>query len=313
MPDSVTDETEVRVGSRRSPLSLAQTNEILDPLRALYPERRFVVVTVTTRGDLNKAAPLLSLGRGMFAKEIELALLNGEIDFAVHSAKDLPSALPDGLTLAAFGERKDPRDVIVSRSGLTLDEMPPGTRLGTSSPRRTAQIKVLRPDIEIVPIRGNVGTRIEKAGSDEYDGVVLAAAGLQRLGREDEIGEYLSLEVCTPEVGQGALAVEIRADDAETAELVAAIDHNATNVAVTAERAFLAEIGGGCEVPVAAYARLEDGSLRISTMAALPDGSRIFRVELDNDPDDPESAGRRAARKLLDAGAAEIVARGPTT
>ncbi|MCH8205651.1 MAG: hydroxymethylbilane synthase [Chloroflexi bacterium] len=283
---------------------------MLGPLRAHYPKRRFVVVPVTTRGDRRKDAPLLSLGRGMFAEEIERALLDGEIDFAVHSAKDVPSDLPDGLTLATFGERKDPRDVIVTASGRTLDEMPAGARLGTSSPRRTAQIKVLRPDVEIVPIRGNVGTRIEKAKGPGYDGVVLAAAGLLRLGMEDEITEYLSPDVCTPDVGQGALAVEARTDDGGTIEMLSAVDHVPTTIAVTAERAFLAEVEGGCQVPVAAYARFEDGRLHISAMAVLPDSSRIYRVELDHDPSDPQSAGRQTARMLLDSGAAEIVIRG---
>jgi len=306
----MTDPTNVRVGSRGSPLSLAQTEEILAPLRAIYPNRHFVVVPVITGGDRRKDAPLLSLGRGTFAREIEMALLDGEIDFAIHSAKDLPSDLPDGLTLATFGERRDPRDVIVSASGNTLAEMPAGSRLGTSSPRRTAQISVLRPDIEMVPIRGNVGTRIYKTKGLDYDGVVLAAAGLLRLGMEEKITEYLSPAVCTPDVGQGALAVEARSDDLQTLEVLMAIDHGPTTTAVTAERAFLAEIGGGCQVPVAAYARFEDGRLHMSAMAGLSDGSHIYRVELDYAPDDPQSAGQQTARRLLDSGAAEIVARG---
>ena len=306
----MTDPTDVRVGSRASPLSLAQTEEILAPLRAVYPNLRFVVVPVTTGGDRRKDAPLLSLGRGTFVKEIERALLDGEIDFAVHSAKDLPSDLPDGLTLATFGERRDPRDVIVSASGNTLAEMPGGSRLGTSSPRRSAQIKVIRPDVEIVPIRGNVGTRVDKAKGPDYDGVVLAAAGLLRLGMEEEVTEYLSPAVCTPDVGQGALAVEARSEDGATLEMLMEIDHGPTTTAVTAERGFLAEIGGGCQVPVAAYARLEDGRLHMSTMAALPDGSRIYRIQFDHDPVDPESAGQQTARRLLDSGAAEIVAKG---
>lgn len=306
----MTDATDVRVGSRSSPLSLAQTEEILVPLRALYPKRRFVVIPVNTRGDRSKDASLLSLERGMFVREIERALLNDEIDFAVHSAKDVPSDLPDGLTLATFGERKDPRDVIVAASGQTLVEMPAGTRLGTSSPRRTAQIKVLRPDVEVLPIRGNVGTRIDKARGPDYDAVVLAAAGLLRLGIEGEITEYLSPDVCTPDVGQGALAVEARADDGDTIEMLSAVDHVPTTIAVTAERAFLAEIEGGCQVPVAAYARLEDERLHVSAMAGLPDGSRIYRIELHHDPGDPQSAGRQTARRLLDSGAAELVTRG---
>ena len=271
----------VKVGSRTSPLSLAQTEEILRPLRALEPDREFVVVPITTGGDKNKDAPLLSLGRGMFVKEIEQALLRGEIDLAVHSAKDMTSTVPDGLTIGAFGERKDPRDVLVNRWSLPFLELPSGARLGTSSPRRTAQLNALRDDIEILPIRGNVGTRIAKAASDEYDGVVLAAAGLVRLGMQGQVSEYLSPDVCIPEVGQGALAVEARASDSEVLELLARIDHKPTSTAVVAERAFLEKLGGGCQVPVAAYARLEGSELDISAMAALPDGSRIFRVRPD--------------------------------
>ena len=306
----MSDRTDVRVGCRTSPLSLAQTEEILARLRPAHPDRRFLVVPVTTGGDRRKEAPLLSLGRGAFARDIETALLDGEIDFAVHSAKDVPSLLPAGLTLATFGERRDARDVIVSASGETLAQMPGGSRLGTGSPRRAAQIAALRPDVRVVPVRGNVGTRVAKTKGSDYDGVVLAAAGLLRLGMEDEITEYLSPSVCTPDVGQGALAVEARSDDGEMLEMLAAVDHPPTTLAVIAERAFLARIGGGCRVPVAAYARLVRGRLRLSTMAALPDGSRLFRIDLECDPADPQLAGRRAAERLMAAGAAGILTRG---
>lgn len=306
----MSDRTDVRVGCRTSPLSLTQTEEILARLRPAHPGRRFLVVPVTTGGDRRKEAPLLSLGRGAFARDIETALLDGEIDFAVHSAKDVPSLLPEGLTLATFGERRDARDVIVSPSGEALAQMPGGSRLGTGSPRRAAQIAALRPDVRVVPVRGNVGTRVAKAKGPDYDGVVLAAAGLLRLGIEGEITEYLSPSVCTPDVGQGALAVEARSDDGEMLEMLAAVDHPPTTLAVIAERAFLARIGGGCQVPVAAYARLVRERLRLSTMAALPDGSRLFRIDLECDPAGPELAGRRAAERLMAAGAAGILARG---
>ena len=299
----------VAVGSRTSPLSLAQTEEILGPLRALNPDIDFVIVPIVTGGDRRKSAPLLSMARGMFAKEIEAALLNGEIDIAVHSAKDLGATLPEGLVLGAFGERKDPRDVLVDRWGLPLDELPSNARLGTSSPRRTAQLKAYRTDIEILLIRGNVGTRLDKANGDEYDGVVLAAAGLMRLGLQSRITEYLSPEVCTPEAGQGALAVETRTGDTDVLEMLAGIDHAPTNAAVTAERAFLETVGGGCMVPVAAHATHAGGDLHVSTMAALPDGSRLYRAEVICDAGDPVAAGREAARALMDTGAAEIVQR----
>ncbi len=276
-------------------------------MRARFPEMEFVVVPITTDGDRHKSAPLLSMERGMFVKEIELALLNGEIDFAVHSAKDLPSSLPDGLVLAAFTEREDPRDVLVSRLSLPFNDLPQGARLGTSSPRRTAQLKAHRPDIKVLPIRGNIDTRMEKARGDEYDGVVLAASGIIRLGRQDEIAEYFSPELCLPDTGQGALAIEVRAESAVTIEMLAKIDHWPTSVAVKAERAFMESVGGGCKVPVAAYAQFDGDDLAISAMAAVPDGSRVFRVQLTLTAGDPISAGQRVAEALMNAGAREII------
>ena len=298
------------VGSRSSPLSLKQTEEVLRPLRLAHPDIEFVIVLITTDGDRHKTAPLLSMARGMFAKEIENALLNEEIDFAVHSAKDLTTTLPDGLVLAAIAERKDPRDVLVNRWGLPLEKLPPGARLGTSSPRRTAQLRAVRPDLDILPIRGNVDTRLNKATGDEYDGVVLAAAGLERLDRLSEVSEYLSPDICIPEAGQGALAVEARASDTEVLGVLAGADHRPTSTAVRAERAFLQAIGGGCTVPVAAYAQIAGDELNISAMAAVPDGSRLFRIQVSSGADDAESAGHKAAQALIDTGAAEIVARG---
>lgn len=297
----------VRVGVRSSPLSLAQTEEVLSPLRARFPDRLFEVTTISTHGDRDKQSPLLSLGRGTFVKEIEVALLSGEIDLAVHSAKDVPAEIPDGLVLAGTVPRQDPRDSLVDRWGLPLDELPAGARIGTSSPRRTGQLKARRPDVEVVPIRGNVGTRLDKARGPDYDGVLLAAAGLARLGRQDEVSEYLPIEVCTPDVGQGTLAVEVRADDDELFEMLDQIDHGPTRVALVAERSFLAALGGGCTVPVAAYARLDGDRLLITAMAALPDGSRVYRKDGEWAAASPVSAGRAIADALLDAGAREIL------
>ena len=303
----MTTRLKVTVGSRASPLSVAQTEEVLSQLRPHYPDIEFAVISITTGGDRRKEAPLLSLGRGTFVKEIELALIDGEIDFAVHSAKDLPASLPEGLTLAGIVPRQDPRDALIDRWGLPLMELPPGARLGTSSPRRIAQLMALRPDLAVLPIRGNVGTRIEKAGGTDYDGVVLAAAGLLRLGRRSEISEHLTPDTFTPDVGQGTLAVEVRVEDTRTIEMLRAIDHRPTSLALQAERGFLVALGGGCQVPVAAYARLVGGELHISAMAAVPDGSRIFRTEATYDADDAAAAGERAAEALLATGAREII------
>ena len=297
----------VTVGSRTSPLSQAQTEEVLSQLRVRFPEIDFVVKTITTHGDRDKEAPLLSLGRGTFVKDIELALRNGEIDFAVHSAKDLPSTLPDGLRMESVVERKDPRDVLINRWGLPLMELPQNARLGTSSPRRMAQLKALRPDLQAVPIRGNVGTRLDKARGDDYDGVVLAAAGLVRLGRQGEIDEYLSPELFTPDVGQGTLAAEVREGDTRTIDMLATIEQRPTSIALRAERAFLHELGGDCTSPVAAYAQLEGTQLHISAMAATPDGGRIIRTQLTHDAADPAAGGRMAAEALLKAGASDFI------
>ena len=296
----------LRVGARRSPLSLAQTREVLSDLEAAHPGTEFVVVEITTGGDRDKDAPLLSLGRGTFVKDIEVALLEGEVDFAVHSAKDLSPDMLGGLTIGAIARRQDPRDVLVNRWGLALKDLPEGARLGTSSPRREAQIRAVRPDVQVLPIRGNVGTRLEKARGDQYDGVVLAAAGLLRLGLEAEISEFLSPEEFTPEAGQGALAIQARSDDSAVLKVVESLAHRPSSIAFRAERAFIAALGGGCKVPVAAYARLDGRELPIDGMVALPDGSRILRAHLVGDPENPESSGRALANELSEAGSAEI-------
>ena len=221
----------VRVGSRSSPLALAQTEEILSLLRARFADVRFDVVRLSTSGDRNASAALTSLGRGAFVKDIERAVLDGEIDFAVHSAKDVGRIFPTGCGFLPVGERQDARDVLVSKSGLSLMSLPPGTRLGTGSPRRKAQIKSIRPDVEVLPVRGNVGTRLEKARGADYDGVVIAAAGLARLGRLSEATEFLDVEQVTPDVGQGTLVAEFRQDDDEMGTMLSSIVFEATSCA----------------------------------------------------------------------------------
>ncbi len=287
---------------------MAQTNEVVRLLLQAHPSLQIDLVPQSTRGDRNKTAPLLSMERGMFVKEIEFALLNGEIDIAVHSAKDMPATTPSGLAIAAFTAREDARDVLVNRWNAPLDELPAGARLGTSSPRRTAQIKAARPDLEVLPIRGNVDTRLSKANSADYDGAILAAAGIARLGRQSEISAYLPPDVCVPDVGQGALAVQVRESDGELLDCVRAIDHAPTNAAVRAERAFLQTMGGGCTLPTAAYARIDDdGSLHILAMVAKPDGSEIVRISESYSINDPIAAGQSVAETLLEGGAARIL------
>ena len=286
---------------------MAQTDEALAQLRAATPDLQAEVIPMNTEGDRNKTAPLLSMERGMFVKALEVALLSKEVDLAVHSAKDLPSELPDGLAIGAITRREDPRDVIVNKWNLLLEELPEGARIGTSSPRRIAQLKAVRPDISFIPIRGNVGTRLEKARGGDYDGVVLAAAGIVRLGRQEEISQYLPPEVCVPDVGQGALALEIRAADEETRSLVAGADHRQSSIAVRAERAFLKAIGGGCAVPVAAYAVIENDRIAMLAVAAAPDGAIIVKESETFAGSDPEGAGEKMAEMLLSRGAREIL------
>lgn len=297
----------VRVGSRSSPLALAQTEEILSLLRARFADVRFDVVCMSTRGDRNATAVLTSLGRGAFVKDIELALLSGEIDFAVHSAKDVGPDIPDGLRILPVGERQDARDVLVSKSGLALMSLPGETRLGTGSPRRKAQVKALRPDIEVLPIRGNVGTRLEKARGQDFDGVVIAAAGLARLGRLSEATELLDIEQVTPDVGQGTLVAEFRKDDDEIDSMLSSVVVDETASSFRTERAFLDSIGGGCTAPVAAYGEIDGQRLRMFSMAATPDGGRIVRSRIEGDVSEAEEIGWKAAKVLLESGASEIV------
>ena len=297
----------VRVGSRSSPLALAQTEEVLSLLRARHPDVTFEVVHLSTRGDRNADAVLTSLGRGAFVKDIELDLLDGKIDFAVHSAKDVGPDIPEGLRILPVGERQDARDVLVSKSGLSLMGLPAGTRLGTGSPRRKAQIMAMRPDIEVVPVRGNVGTRLKKARGRDYDGVVIAAAGLARLGRLSEATEFLSVERVTPDVGQGTLVAEFRAEDAEMSAMLSSVVVEETAAAFRAERAFLDMIGGGCTSPVAAYGEIDEQRMRVFSMAATPDGARIVRSQMEGDVNEAEEIGRRTANALLESGASEIV------
>ena len=243
----------------------------------------------------------------MFVQEINRALLDREIDAAVHSAKDLPAPALEGVSIAAICERRDPRDVLINRWDSALAALPAGARLGTGSPRRTALLASMRPDLRVVSIRGNVGTRIARVGTGEYDGVVVAAAGLQRLGLTARASEYLDPEVFTPDVGQGALIVQVRDDDAEAARIASLADHAQTRTEVSAERAFLLAIGGGCSVPVAAYASVAEGRLRMRAMASTPDGGRMFRQSLDLDASDPVAGGRALAETLIDAGASAIL------
>jgi len=296
------------LGTRPSPLARRQTEFVASSLRAAWPDLRTDIQVYSTRGDRELSRPLPQIGgKGLFTAEIEAALRTGEIDLAVHSLKDLPIAEGNGLSIGAVLERADVQDVLVSRHGLPLAELPAEPRIGTSSPRRAAQILAARPDAHIVPIRGNVDTRLRKAASDEVDAVVLAAAGLARLGLEGHITQRLPLEVMLPAPAQGALAVQCRADDNAVLDLLKAIHDPPTWAAVTAERAFLEGLGGGCAVPVAAYAVCADTGLHLRGLVGSLDGCRLVRVAGDGSPDDPGHLGRRMAQEALAQGARIIL------
>jgi hydroxymethylbilane synthase len=263
------------IGTRGSRLALRQVELVSQMLRAASPDVAIDVREIKTEGDRSNA-PLSEIGgAGVFTKAIEDALLAGTVDIAVHSLKDLPPELPAGLTIAAVPERGDVRDVLVTRGGVSLDALPPGARIGTGSGRRAVQLRTLRPDLETAEIRGNVDTRIRKVQSGEYDGAVLAMAGLERLGLTEHIAQVFETEQMTPAVGQAALAVEVRADDDEAIALVRTIEHWQTRAAVEAERGYLRRLGAGCRLPVGAYAWIDGESLFVQGMLATDDGEPI--------------------------------------
>jgi hydroxymethylbilane synthase len=296
------------VGTRGSALALTQTASVISALRALHPGLDLGVQRIATRGDVLRDVPLATLGgRGVFVDAIEEALRQGTIDLAVHSAKDLPSSVPPDLVIGAFLQRADPRDVLISRAG-TLRELPPGARVGTSSLRRVSLVRAVRPDLEIVELRGNVDTRLRKLDAGDYDAIVLAAAGLIRLGLDARVTEWLPAESMLPSPGQGALAVEVRADDAETQALVAPLAHGPTDASLRAERAFLARLGVGCAAAVGAYATLDaDDRLTLRAMIGTPDG-RSVRGDARGTPLDAEALGGALADRLLACGGSELVA-----
>jgi hydroxymethylbilane synthase len=305
----VTTQPTIVIGSRGSALALWQANHISAELEKIGARTRLEIIKTT--GDKITDVPLANVGgKGLFTKEIEEALLAGTIDLAVHSLKDVPTALPAGLVLAAFPPREDPRDAWI---GKPFSEMKPGDRVGTSSLRRAAQLKAMRRDFVIENLRGNVDTRLRKLDEGHYDAIVLAAAGLRRLGWADRIQQLLDPSVMCPAVGQGSLAIETRDDGKAGQQFAARLDHAATRACVSAERALLATLEGSCQVPIGAYATLVGARLHLRAIVASPDGSRIIRDELDGTRDeldgtDPVALGRKLGKQLLDSGAREILA-----
>lgn len=297
----------VVVGSRGSRLALIQAESVLAQIVELHPELELNISQIVTRGDRRRTPLDRMEGVGIFVKELEEALLSGRVDLAVHSLKDVPTQIPQGLCLRAVTERLDPRDVLVSRDG-KLDELASGSKIGTGSLRRAVQLKAYRPDLAALSIRGNVDTRLRKVAEGEFDGVILAAAALKRLGGEDRITEYLPLAHFLPAVGQGALVIEARLGDDEVAALVSSLNHRPTWRSVMAERAFLRALGGGCRAPIAALGTVSGTELRLEGMVARVSDGRILRAAEESNSLSPEELGMKLAQKLLQMGAAEFMA-----
>ncbi len=307
--DSLAGAERIVIGTRASALARAQTEQVARAIRAVRRDVEVETVLIQTRGDRESASPLPEIGgKGLFTAELEQALRDGRIDLAAHSLKDLPTGLPDGLAIGAVLQRADPRDVVVSSAG-KLSELPAGSTVGTSSPRRRAQLIAAAPGLRVVEIRGNVDTRIRKMKEGACTALVLAAAGLVRLGLESLVTEYLPPEVMVPAPGQGIIAIEARDRDPKLAALLAAINHPPTWAAARAERAFLRRIGGGCRAPAGCLASIEGGRARLTGLLADPDGRRIVRETLSCDEADVERTAERLADLLLDRGGREIVER----
>lgn len=299
-----------KTGTRGSNLALTQTNCVLHELAKSFPQLVPETVIIKTRGDIMQDVSLAQIGgKGMFVKEIEDALLKGDIDLAVHSMKDMPAELPAGLIIGATPKREDPRDVVISKGGLKLEELPKGARIGTSSLRRGCQVKSLLPDVEIVPLRGNVETRIKKIETEKLDGIILAAAGLRRMGLMNTVSQFIPVEVMIPAVGQGVLAVEIRETDSEIKNIISALHDSTTWLESSGERAFLRRMGGGCRLPIAAYAKMERTTLKIRGLVGSPDGRFVIRDEVTGPPEDSAALGEALAEKILVQGGQAILDR----
>ncbi len=307
------------VGSRQSDLALTQTKHVIEMLKAasskLGIEVEFEIKKIVTKGDRILDVTLSKVGgKGLFVKEIEQAMYDKEIDIAVHSMKDMPAILPEGLINAAIPKREDPRDCLISRGNLTLDELPQGAKIGTSSLRRSSQIKAYRPDLKVEWIRGNINSRIKKLETEGFDAIVLAAAGIKRMGWEDQISQIIDVKTSIPAVGQGALGIECREADAEVVKLLELINDQVTATAVRAERSFLARLNGGCQIPIGAYAVInnksafeagEEAELSLVGMVGSPDGTQLLIEHMQGT--DPEALGQQVADKLIARGADRIL------
>lgn len=301
-------EKTLKIATRQSPLALWQANYVKDRLQQLYPDLTIELVPMVTKGDVILDSPLAKIGgKGLFVKELENALLNKEADIAVHSMKDVPMQFPEGLGLAVICKREDPRDAFVSNSYRTFAELPQGAVVGTSSLRRQCQLKALRPDLDIRSLRGNVGTRLSKLDNGDYDAIILASAGLIRLGLADRIASFIDVEQSLPAAGQGAVGIECRTDDMQVQALLAPLADAETTYCVRAERAMNNHLQGGCQVPIGGYAVLQQGQLYLRALVGDIDGSRIIRAEGKSAVENAEILGVKIAEQLLAQGADKIL------
>jgi hydroxymethylbilane synthase len=299
---------ELRIGTRGSQLALFQANWVKDQLVQTHPDLKVTLIKIKTTGDKIQDAPLAKIGgKGLFVKEIEEALLQKKIDLAVHSIKDVPTEFPKGLHLPVITKREDPRDVFISKDGRTLKDLPPGAKIGTSSLRRQAQLLHFRSDFELIPLRGNLDTRLKKLKTLNLDGIVLALAGVKRLGLEERITEIIPTDISLPAIGQGALGIETRMDDKKVEGQIRFLNDRDSSIAVTAERAFLKKLEGGCQVPIAAYARTFGATLQIDGLVGTIDGRRLIRHHVEGPIEKAGSLGIKLAEILLGKGAKEIL------
>jgi hydroxymethylbilane synthase len=301
--------TNIIIGTRGSALAMTQTHWVADLLRKRSPETDVDVRIIKTKGDIMQDVSLVKIGgKGVFVREIEEALLRREIDIAVHSMKDVPAELPEGLTIGVIPEREDPRDVLIGRDRIKMEAMPRGARIGTGSLRRGIQIRSMLPDVRIVPLRGNLDTRIRKIESEGLDGVIVAAAGIRRMGWVQRVSQFIPVELMLPAVGQGALGIEMRREDKAMAESLAFLNHPVTWIEVGSERAFLKRLAGGCQLPIAAYGRIRGADLVLRGLVGSLDGRQVITDEIKGASTDYRALGSALAERILDRGGREILA-----
>ena len=298
----------IKIGTRGSKLALTQANLVADSLKKIDPEITAEICVIKTSGDIMQDVSLLKIGgKGVFVKEIEDALLAGTVDLAVHNMKDVPTESPAGLTFAAIMRREDARDILVSKNNRKMEFMPRGARIGTGSMRRSAQLLAVLPDLVIVPLRGNLETRLKKIETENLQGIILAAAGMKRLGLTEKISQYLPIETMLPAIGQGALGLEIRADDNELGKILVKLNHAPTAAEITAERSFLRHLGGGCLLPIAAFGKLEGDKLSLEGLVAAPNGASVVRDKVRGTIAEADELGKRLAKMILEKGGKKLL------